>query len=147
MDALAKLEIQSACRNLVLSYGRYNDQGNSDALAQLFAPDGIWERPGDTQKGREAIRSAVKGRAAGLIMRNVITNVRIKIVDDDHAEGEAYYTAYRHVGAGLTDADLPREFTGPAIMGEYTNRFVRTPEGWRIAYHTANRVFRNQQIG
>lgn len=58
--------------------------------------------------------------------QHMITNLAITFEDDDHATVVAYVRAIHHNAA----ADGGTEQT---VYGYYTNAFVRTVDGWRIA--------------
>jgi hypothetical protein len=137
-----KAAIESECHALVLAYARNLDGGNGDALAEVFAEDGVWDRQGVPAQGRENIRKvAWASRPKFIALRQVITNFLLTIVDGEHAESTAYYCSYRHIAEDEAHADFPRPLEEPAYVGDYTNRFVRTPAGWRMSFHKAQRVF------
>lgn len=52
------------------------------------------------------------------------------MIDENNATGVVYLTLYRHDDP---DDAAVRPAEAPAIVGEYRDRFVRTPEGWRFA--------------
>lgn len=146
MDLRLKHEIESECRKLLFAYGRNLDEVNGEGLAELFASDGVWDRQGVVHRSRDEIRKTVRGREPNLVMRNIITNIVITVIDPLHAESHSYYSSYRHDAPGLGPDDLPRPMTSAAYVGEYINKFVRAPEGWRIVYHKANRIFRSEPL-
>ena len=84
-------------------------------------------------KGREQIAAGFAQRQANdaRMSRHVCQNFLCEVIDDDHARGVVYLTLYRH------DGEPGRRFSplaeGPELVGEYRDRFVRTPRGWRIA--------------
>lgn len=58
--------------------------------------------------------------------QHMITNHVITFDGDDDATCVAYVRASHHLPNGLGDSDQ-------TVYGYYTNRFTRTPNGWRIA--------------
>jgi 3-phenylpropionate/cinnamic acid dioxygenase small subunit len=58
--------------------------------------------------------------------QHMITNHVITFDDDDHATCTAYVRASHHRPNSTGDSDQ-------TVYGYYTNRFERTPSGWRIA--------------
>jgi len=58
--------------------------------------------------------------------QHMITNQVITFDDDTHATCVAYVQAGHHNPNGTGDSDL-------TVYGYYTNQFVRTSNGWRIA--------------
>jgi ketosteroid isomerase-like protein len=132
MDANERMLIERDCERLVTDYCHLVDHGEAERIADLFTEDGVWKSPEVTMEGREQVRKGFARRQAqaGRMSRHVCNNLRIDVIDPDHAEGVVYLTLYRHDG----EADRrvsPLE--GPVMVGEYRDAFVRTPEGWRIA--------------
>ena len=82
-------------------------------------------------------------RPDGLRSRHVLTNIHINVIDENTAEGISYLTLYRHEGDDQTGEDEgPREISGPAGIGHYADKFVRTDEGWRFAGRILHFAFR-----
>ena len=140
MDATQRREIEADCRNLQLAWFRALDEGDADAGAALFAADCLWERPGATLRGPNAVKATMLDRAPGLLTRHVATNQLIDIIDADHAECRCYYLVFRH-DSGASAAPLPRPFEAPDRMGDYINKFVRTAQGWKISYAGRRNIF------
>ncbi|ASU58632.1 MULTISPECIES: nuclear transport factor 2 family protein [Nocardiopsis] len=84
--------------------------------------------------GQPAMRMAADEWVAGTAPRmesfkatqHMITNHVITFDGDDHATCVAYVRASHHLPNSLGDSDQ-------TVYGYYTNRFTRTPSGWRIA--------------
>lgn len=132
MDQTDKLLIERECERLVTAYCHYVDHGEAERIAELFSEDGIWASSEVTLDGREAIGKAMAARQANLarMSRHVCNNFLLEIIDADHAEGTVYLTLYRHDGK---EGRALSPLEGPAMVGEYRDRFVRTEEGWRIS--------------
>jgi hypothetical protein len=81
--------------------------------------------------GQDAIRRGFEKRQAVTerMSRHVCTNLKLEILDADHAEGVTYLILFRHDGEPGR-ATSPAE--APDMIGEYRDRFRRTPEGWRF---------------
>lgn len=124
--------IVEACTALILSYARLVDHGRAAEVADLFVEDGVWEWDVDRLEGRDRVRTAFQRRQArdDRVSRHVCTNVAVEVVDPDHAAGVTYLTLYRQDGVET----VPGPLDGPVLVGEYHDRFVRTPEGWRFAH-------------
>jgi uncharacterized protein (TIGR02246 family) len=132
MNASERLEIERECERLVTRYCHYVDHGEAARIAELFAKDGVWCAPGVEMKGQEEVRRGFAARQAnrGRRSRHVCSNLVVEVIDADHARGVVYLTLYRHDGA---EGRRTSPLEGPVLVGEYRDRFVRTPEGWRIA--------------
>ncbi len=105
---------------LILDYAAYNDAADWDALAGQFVPGARMSRPSapdDYIMGADAIVAAFRARPARTA-RHVVTNVRIDI-DGDSARAESHLLLF-------TAADKP------PMVGGYSDRLVRTPDGWRF---------------
>ena len=133
MNATERIEIEHACERLFTSYCHYVDHGQAERIAELFSEDGVWRPPEVTMEGQEQLRKGFGQRQSntGRMSRHVCNNLLIDVIDADHAEGTVYLTLYRHDGEPDRRVS-PLE--SPEMVGEYRDRFVRTPEGWRIAH-------------
>lgn len=143
MEHEAQRIIEDECTKLSIAYARYVDFKEYDQFVQLFAEDGELDTTGKTVKGREKITKAMTLRPEGLRSRHVLTNIYIKVIDENHAEGRSYLSLYRHTGEGLDAGDQsPRIISGPSAIGHYEDRFIRTEEGWRFASRVLHFAFR-----
>lgn len=126
------LHIEHACARLVADYCHFVDHGEASRIAELFTEDGVWKGPGALHEGRAEIRRAFQAREAmkGRTSRHVCTNLRVDVHDADHAEGTVTLILFRHDGEPGEVAPLD----GPAVVGEYRDRFERSKAGWRIAH-------------
>lgn len=124
-DAAAHAEARRACEALCMAYGPHADAGEADALAALYAPDGVFDRLGQQIVGRAAIRQVIAGRPPGVWTRHVCRNVRIEVAPDGRS------------ASGRVDLDMERGQRGvdqvERIRAEYIDRFVLGDEGWRFA--------------
>jgi hypothetical protein len=143
MDDLERLLIESACTRLVHEYCRRIDFGEGGRVAELFTDDGVWEGAGSPMRGTPAIRDgfAPLERSGAPLMRHLVTNVTIDVVDPDTATGLTYWINYR--GKRSADDTGPVPSGPPRFAGEYRDRFVRTPDGWRFAHRQASVTFAN----
>ena len=133
MDDLQRITIEAACARLIAHYAQLVDLAEPGAAADLFVEDGVFELASTRIEGREAIRAnsvAGRGQFAGRVTRHVCTNIVITALDEQHAEGSAYFLFF----ASEAGAGAPLKFGAPATIGVYRDRFVRTAGGWRIAH-------------
>jgi ketosteroid isomerase-like protein len=142
MDALQRLLIQDACRELVLRSVECTDAHDATGLAALFAPDGVLRRPGGQPLvGPAAIQAAYAQRPRERITRHLVTNTLVEVESATTASARSRVLLW----AGSTeDADGPqgRPLRGPQLIGEFDDRFVLTGEGWRFASRDASFVLR-----
>jgi SnoaL-like domain len=132
MDDLQRQSIEQACQRLATRYCHLVDHGRAADVAELFSEDGVWSTAQGETAGRDAVRAVFQGRQAraGRLSRHVCCNLLVEVQDETHASGVNYLTLYRHDGEG---APGPAPLTGPAIVGEYRDDYVRTEDGWRFA--------------
>lgn len=140
MDANERLKIEQECRDLVTKLNHYHDHRRAEEAAALFAEDGCWIRRGRPTRGPDLLASFQRGGTR--VNRHVGAATLITVLDENHAEGVTYYLALHH-DPGTADAKLPLPFAPPTTMGEWHDKFVRTPHGWRFAQRETLRVFAN----
>lgn len=141
--------IERACARLVHDFARHADRGEYEKLAELFTPDGHFIRRGEIFNGRTAIADAVDAllqnrrsapKRPWWRVRHFCSNVVIDVTAADRAVGSAYYAIYRYQGDPVEGVP---PVTGPALIGDYADAFVLSPEGWRIASREIVPVFFN----
>ena len=133
-------DIEADCRSLFIAYSHALDDADPQRVASLYAPDGVWARPGEDIRGRAAIAAAIGARDRRAVTRHLLSNIDIRVIDADHAEGRAYYIVYRDDGAARVDFPRPVP-ASPMRIGDYLATFIRTAEGWRLARASPRRVF------
>lgn len=131
METLAS---ERACERLVLDFAYYSDHGEYEALAALFANEGIigtMHRPGlEPVVGREAILKAYQARRADRMTRHICSNIRITVESADRARGITYAVVYSTTGDQKAEERI----------GEFEDEFVRTSVGWKFAVRRARFV-------
>ena len=122
--------VERACTALSIGYARAIDFRDQDAFVDLFTEDAVLEI-GQTLDGGDAIREFLRRRPDDVRARHVITNVFIDVLGYDDARGISYLTLYRHHGPE-SERFAPVPLQGPAEVGHYEDRYVRTTAGWRF---------------
>ncbi|HWI86431.1 MAG TPA: nuclear transport factor 2 family protein [Sphingomonas sp.] len=128
-DPEERQAIEHACAQLVNRYANLNDAGQWDSLIELFVEDARMSRPSapdDWIKGREAIRAAFRSRPARM-SRHLWTNIVIDAVDAREARGECALALF-----------MPDQ---PVKIGSFTDRFVKTDQGWKFAERRGSLLF------
>jgi ketosteroid isomerase-like protein len=116
-------------------YSRYAigmDRGDRDTFASAWADDAVWICTELNQNlvGKDAILAYFDGgpgKAATLpaVGGNLrLCGNQVLDIDGDSATGRAEFIAFRYTAGAMH----------PYTMGHYVDRFVRTPQGWRIAH-------------
>ncbi len=136
-----RLADERACERLITRYTHLVDFGEAPAIADLFTADGVWRTDEFAMRGRDEIRAGFERRqgVTRRLSRHVCTNMLID-VDGDTATGLCYLVNYRH-DSGTGEAERPSPADVPKFVGEYRDRFVRTPDGWRFAERYCEMAF------
>lgn len=120
------------CQDTVLRFTAHFDAGEYLEMETFFAPDGVWKRPDGNIVGTEALRQRMAALPGNWMMRHVITNLRTRIVDADHAHVDSYFTVYMHV-FGAEAVTRPAPLAGPLSVGRYHDELVRVDGVWKIS--------------
>jgi hypothetical protein len=134
MNDEQRTAIERACERLVIRYTHSIDLRNRAGLETVFSDDATIEIGGQVRSGRDVIAGPPGGPRR--LMRHVCTNILIDVLDDQHATGLAYLVAYVQ---GENDTELRL----PSVVGEYSDEFTLTEEGWRIT----KRIFHPTLLG
>ena len=134
--------IEWDCQKLVRQYYRHVDQREFDKACALFTEDVDWHSMGVEMHGRDDILKSLPPALGTGTIRHVVTNMVVKVVDDDHAESDFYHTIYYQPEAEFETHDGPIAFEGAHRTHDQHDWYVRTDEGWRIAKRVSHVVFR-----
>ena len=143
MNDSERRTIEQQCRDLVVQLCQLSDHGEREKSVDLFTQDGTWIRGGKPYKGREEMLQSFRGSPTQVI-RHLTSNILITVKDDNAAEGVTYYLAF-HNDPGTAQPKLPLPLEPPFSLGEWHDKFVRTPAGWRISHREVKRFF--QHVG
>ena len=123
--------IEWDCAQVVNRFYNSLDARLYDDLVICFSEDGVWKRQGNELRGHEAIMAAMHERSLNLVIRHVVTNIAVTVLDEDHAATQEYVTIYRHD----TDEEIdgPAPLDGPGVIFLYRDKMVRSKDGWKIS--------------
>ena len=114
---------------------RYRD------LADLFAPDGSWNRLGIDLIGPSNILAALETRT-DWVTAHLVSNMRVNIIDQDHVETAQYITLYRIEGVDITKG--PPDVPLPIGILRHWDKHVRINGDWKIAQKTSRAIMINR---
>jgi hypothetical protein len=134
--------IEADCRDLVVRLCQLSDHGEREQSVDCFTRDGTWIRGGKPFKGREEMLQSFRGSPTQVI-RHLTSNILITVKDDNTAEGVTYYLAF-HTDPGSAPPKLPLKLDPPFSLGEWHDKFTRTPQGWRITHREVKRFFQHE---
>ena len=124
---------------LLVRYSRALDYRRFEELAGIFTEDAEFDAGGlGHPHGPEAIRAMIEGTIGDLdATQHLVGKSLIEFsADGDSAEVRTYLIS-QHIRESAP-GDVKHYFLG----GEYADRVVRTPEGWRIAYRRLDRMWK-----
>ncbi len=134
--------IELDCERLIKRYVNLNDAQDWPAVAALYTEDARFARPSRPDvfvEGREAILASFLARPARA-QRHVIANTVVDVDDADHAR--AFSVIVLYVGDVPEDGGLPVRDPKSPLVGTFTDRLVRTREGWRFEERIGGLDFR-----
>lgn len=134
--------IELDCEKLIKRYVNLNDAQDWEAVAALYSEDARFARPskpGEFVVGREAILASFTARPPRA-QRHVIANTVVEVEDADHAR--AFSVIVLYMGDLPEDGGLPVMDPKSPLVGTFTDKLVRTPEGWRFAERVGGLDFR-----
>lgn len=135
MNDLERIIIERDCTRVMNDYGYLCDHDLMEA-ARLYTDDSALIQKGrsETIRGRKEIdawfqklQDAVS--AGKLVLRHVVTQIRVDVRDADHADGHSLVMLFRSEW-DTTQGPCP---TLAPVMFNADDEFVRTPQGWKIS--------------
>lgn len=125
------LHDKDAIERLSIEYAYAIDAADFDAVAGLFAEDGVWDLLDRRLEGHDQIIEFGGGWARrnrqGVTQRMVVDNLLIDIRDDNTATGRAYLTLYAFKQAPAISDSLE-----PVFFSIAEDEYVHTGEGWKF---------------
>lgn len=141
MNDAERRAIEADCERLVRHYVNLNDAQDWPAVAALYTEDAVFRRPsgGEAIEGREAILASFLARPPRA-QRHVMANTVVEALDADHARAFSVIVLYQ--GDPATDGELPAMSANSPLVGTFSDKLVRTGEGWRFAERVGALDFR-----
>ena len=134
MDDGQRLAIELACGKLPLLFAKYADNGDADAMGQLFTTDCEFSRPFQPDYpfyGRAAVEGVFRKRPP-ILVRHIVTNVLVEAITETRARGTNYLTML----SSHASTQPPQE-AGALYVGGFEDEYVldqSEPGGvWRFA--------------
>jgi 3-phenylpropionate/cinnamic acid dioxygenase small subunit len=130
---LDRIEIEE----LLVRYSRAIDSKDFDTLEELFTSDATFDGGSlGCPTGAPQIRAMIEGTLTGLDSTQHLVGKSLIEIDGDEAEVRTYLFS-QHIREST-----PGPIKHYALGGEYADRVVRTPAGWRIAYRRLDRMWK-----
>lgn len=134
--------IEADCERLIKRYINLNDAQDWPGVAALYTEDARFARPSQPDafiEGRAAILASFLARPARA-QRHVMANVVVEVDDADHAR--AFSVIVLYMGEAAEPGALPAMDPKSPLIGSFTDRLVRTSDGWRFAERVGGLDFR-----
>lgn len=123
-------EIRNQCSQLVHAFAYFVDHREFSEAVALFSDDGEFERPDGHVKGHAEIAALWANRPASIVTRHLCGVAHFTEISATTATAVTPFTLYQtqHDGEGLP------QVSKPAGIGEFTDKFILTDNGWKIAH-------------
>jgi 3-phenylpropionate/cinnamic acid dioxygenase small subunit len=123
---------------LLVRYSRALDHREFDTLETLFTENAVFDAGSlGCPTGAGEIRAMIEGTLTGLDATQHLVGKSLIEIDGDSAEVRTYLIS-QHIREA-TPGPVKHYFVG----GEYADRLMRTPEGWKIAYRRLDRMWKH----
>ncbi len=132
LSAQEAAQIVQTCTQLIARFAQATDSADAETLAGMFVEDGVFIRPSKPDQpyvGRDVILEGFRSRPAGLVMRHLVTNTVVDVVNAAEARARSYLLLYT---APATESGLPKA-NGKQMLGAFEDHIVRDTDGaWRF---------------
>jgi hypothetical protein len=142
MSPEQRLAIEWECTRLINLYANLNDAGRWEAVAALYAEDGLMTRPTAPDApvvGRKALLKSFLARPPRA-SRHVCANIVVEV--ESPAAASAFSVILLFTGTADPAGGPASRDEGPPLVGTYRDRFVLTDEGWRFAERHGGLTFK-----
>ena len=130
MDRDKRLKIEVECGKLPLLFAKFADIGDAKAIGQLFTEDCLFARPFQPDHpfhGRAAVEGVFLNRPP-ILVRHIVTNVLVEVIDKKHARGTNYLTML-----SCHSSTEPPQEAGALYVGGFEDEYSKTDDGWKFA--------------
>ncbi len=137
-ERLEALDMQVACADLVNRYAQAVNEHDVETFVGLFAPDGVWSRPGMTMESRAQIRAFI---AQMFVPERAVRHVNGGVTVDRVGHGEARARSITCVFDAERISGGQAVMRAPAYLAEYDDQIVRIDGVWLIQRRTTTVTF------
>jgi len=142
LSSTVAAEIERECSRLVLLFTELVDSGRYEQLKDVFAPDGLFYRPAEPERAMtvDDVIASYRMRLTPHVAMHMVTNVFITPESDSTASGSARILFFAAPTEAANEVGRGRKAT-MQLVGRFSDRFVRTPQGWRFAERRGEMLF------
>ena len=137
MDALALLQAEQACRDLIVAAADAVDQQAYETLVQLFSQDAVLVRPGGVElRGRAEILASYASKDPNRLTHHLVCNHQVQVAPSGVAESRCKVLLY--VSDKRREVTAQGRLADPKFqVGTIQDALVLTDAGWKIHKRTA----------
>lgn len=128
LNDIERMLSEHACQRLCVLFHLNVDVYDHQGIERLFCEDAIWHHKSGVLNGRAKIASYLASKSTYPVVRHLVSNVLINVVDEKHANGTAYVTVFY-----AEPTEDPPLLQAPIVMVTYHDTFICTSDGWRFA--------------
>lgn len=135
MSETERRNIEQACAALCVDYCEIVDAKDYPRMREVFAEDSQYYSPNapeDLIRGAAAISAYLSHIPATLATQHLACNIRVQAESADAASGSCKILLFTADG-NEPEGPEGRKAAERQRIGVYYDRYVRTPDGWRIA--------------
>lgn len=138
---ISSLNTELSINTLINRLAILIDSSRYDEAAQIFAPEGSLQRPGEHIQTRDAILASFKGRSPARFTRHIISSCFVEPDNQNGAKSTTYVTVFRDHGQKDEKPALPLAYRNPETIAEYHDVWVCRDEQWFILERVVKPVF------
>jgi hypothetical protein len=129
VDRIEKMYAEHACQKLCVDFHVLIDSYRHEEIPALFAEDAVFHHmTSGTLNGRAEIAAYLDSKSTWPVVRHLVTNVSITVIDTERAEGSVYLTVFY-----AEPTAKPAVLEPPIVLVTYEDTFRNTADGWKFA--------------
>ncbi|GLJ00456.1 nuclear transport factor 2 family protein [Sphingobium sp. BS19] len=135
MPNIERIEMEADLIRLSHDFAYYMDYRKYEKLIGLFTSDALFDRIMHVHRGHDEIRAGLNERSTAIMTRHISTNFHFEPISETEVRGVVYNMSY--FGQLNAEGEAPAIYSGPGMLLEFHDRYVRTMVGWRFAERVA----------
>jgi len=145
MDNATIRALEADIARVLVRYCRAFDEGRFDEVADLFAPDAVFERPRHPPlRGKAEIGAFCRATPPAYRFRHMSSNILVRPIDVDAAVADSSFILFQGMEPG---PDVACALDRVAMVGDYRDRLVRIGDSWRFARRRIEHAFVAPPLG
>ncbi|GAF43594.1 nuclear transport factor 2 family protein [Rhodococcus wratislaviensis] len=147
VDPLDKLIVEAECKKLSSSFFHYTDRGKFSSVAELFTEDGVFERFGETLRGRSEIIESMSSRPQSIVIRHGLLNMHFTSVESDTATAYVdVLTVYGVYGVSSDESSVVAQVADSPRVVQFEDLYQNIDGVWRIQRRAAQIILSGRHV-